>query len=507
MRDSCRNYQPLWILAGGILLFAALLIALRAQANSGTYALRTIAGDASALDRLRLEFLITGNGYQQEITIENGELSHRFVNRPMRAQEAIVMDHYPVAGQNFFEAEGAHVETEIETHLYFEDERQREYETNMIRKADRIGISLYVYQTQSNSRRVNEARVVTGLYIEPAEPVSFVWRSYTTYEGKNPLNENFEPDPSYQPDVEPFSSVMTEEGWAQFEQYESAPAALFALDGDTIYVTPAVQPYHQGMSSIYRFDGWNVETNIPHYVRDGYEFYLAYEQMEYGEMTELARFAAKETRTLHLAIVEGKICLLTAEGGALVLRVYDLSGVPLSETVLLREEEYPKLRQLTCPNAGALNSSGQSYGCTFSENMDETILNYELYTEEERAEEALNGEWLLLAVKLSGEPEVESMQQQPYQAVQYASLLDEKMVVYEKRSEKQIGGYNMTADYIHIYTKDGEPLYIGKLFTDVNEDQIGYYPFYLNLHVGHINAYYPDAPLRVLYCTGMEEVD
>lgn len=456
-----------------ILLCMAILagssIVLNAHAGAGTYRINDIEGDADYLDGIAADIVIGDSAHEQYVSLRNGKLSHEYeYTLPFPTSRATRYN----SSQNYVEHEDADVNVTTNTNLEDTSENHDFYITEMRREADKVRLSIVLEMIDDNHRGMNVkmAQVVTDVVIQDdSKPFVFnlmqekqVYRNQTTPEGEPAEDVT---------SLMPFDSNGIE---IHSDDYDDPDydKPLYAQNTDsTMYFTPNLRPFHQGESAIYRVDEWAEEYSQEPVEKDGYEYFPWYSETNLGSVTKVAAIPIDEheMRTVHLSVIDNRLCLLLIIDGTLTMRVYGMDGTLESEAPLFDLEVNPQMHVTLYTNP----SQGSTVLCYHMINA----LNDEQSGTDVTNDNKSN---ILVCVELGDTIKLRSkLLKSPF--LLRAGYIDDYWVLVESKPDEPVyntqdhPGYIPQLYMINILNDEGNTLYSGEIVTDAFEDNIQYY--------------------------------
>lgn len=456
-----------------VAILASLYIILNAHASAGTYRIDDIEGDANYLDGVAADIVVGDSAHEQFISLRSGQLSHEYEYAlPFFTNRATRYD----SNQNYVEHEDADVGVTTHTHLEYTSADQDIYITEMRREADMVRLSILLEKIFDNNRRMDviTAQVVTDVVIQDdSHPFVFnhmqekaVHKNQTTNDGE-PTEDVIS--------TMPFDSYGVDINNDDYS-YTGYVKPLYAQDADgTMYFTPDLRPFHRGESAIYRVDEWAEENSREAIEKDGFEFFPWYTEVPKGSVTKVAAIPidGHEMRTVHLSVVDNRLCLLLIIDGTLTMRVYGMDGTLQSETPLFDMDANPKIKVMLYANP----------------NQDSTMLCYHMINaikqkeneEEARADSANdNQDNILVCVELGDIVKLRSkLYRSPF--LLHAGYIKDNWVLVESMPDTPVyntpdhPGFTPKRYVINVLDDAGETLYSGEIVTDAYEDNIQYY--------------------------------
>lgn len=455
-----------------VAILAGSFIILNAHAGAGTYKINDIKGDADYLHGVAADIVVGDIAHDQYISLRSGELSHEYEYiLPISTYRAT---RYSTS-QNYVEHEDADVNVTTNTHLEDTSEEHDFYITEMRREADKVRLSIMLEMIDYNHRRtdVKMAQVVTDVVIQD-DSKSFVFNLMQEKEVyKNQTTPEGEPAEDVTSTL-PFDSNGIE---VHSDDYDDPDydKPLYAQDTyGTMYFTPSLRPFHRGESAIYRVDEWVEEFSQEPIEKDGFEYFPWYSEIKLGSVTKVAEIPidGHEMRTVHLSVIDNRLCLLFIIDGTLTIQVYGMDGTLQSEMPLFDLDVNPKMHVTLYTNPS----------------QDSTMLCYHLISamkQKENDEEAGadvtndNQDNILICVELCDTVKLRSkLVRSP---LIHAGYIEDRWVLVESIPDMPMyntperPGYTPIINIISVLDDAGNTLYSGEIVTDAYEDTIQYY--------------------------------
>lgn len=458
-----------------ILLCAAVLagsyIILNAHSGAGTYKLNDIEGDADYLDGVSADIVIGDSAHKQYLSLNSGELSHDYeyllpfpTSRTTRYR----------TDQNYIEHENADVNVSTNTNLEATSEDNDFYITEMRREVDMVRLSILIEEIDESNRGmyIKMAQVVTDVVIKD-DRKSFVFNHMQEkVVHKNQTTDYGEPADDVVSTM-PFDSNGVE---VRNSDYTGYVIPLYAQDTNgTIYFTPNLRPFHQGVSAIYRVDEWAEDNPQKPIEKNGFEYFPCYTEVPLGSVTKVTAIPidGHEMRTVHLSVIDNRLCLLLIIDGTLTIQVYGMDGTLQSETPLFDLDDNPQLNVMLYTNPS----------------NDSTMLCYQMINaliQNENNEEAnedtanVNQDDLIVCVELSDTVKLRSKLLRSPLLLRAGYIKDHWVLVESIPNVPMLytqdhPGYTPQLYMINILNDEGDTLYSGEIATDADEDNIQYY--------------------------------
>jgi len=460
-----------------VLALAGAWTGVRLSADSGTYSLRDIEGDAAYLKGVDISMRLEDAAHCQHIMIKGGVLSHSYEYvSPLRT---LTEYSYP-GSQAYVEHEDANVDVKTSTVLDGSAEDHGVWTTRMTRAADKVRVSALIERYAPGASPYSDllsAQVVTGVTVsDEGKPFVFNLQSEKNIY-KNQRSPQGEPLPDATSES-PFSYTQTEVLNPEYHVGDGYDIPLYAEAEDgTVYFTPSLRPYRGGTSAIYRVDEWGGYNYAeePSSI-DGYPCYTDINALSAGRVSEVAAFPVEglKLRTVSLDIADDKLCLLLFVDGTLTLRVYGSSGALEYETALLPPEEVSRLL-----GVNGIDTGQEITAALFSNESESSLmLCYYLRNAayDPNREQQYSGA-ALLCVKLGEQAELVSTIA-GHDAVMRGAFIGGHWVLAESEIIAGLGnnGYLPLRYFISVLDAAGVTLYRGEIITDAAEDIMLYDP-------------------------------
>lgn len=322
MKAFLKNHAALLSGALCLLTLFGVTVGLFARAGRGTYEIVNVTGDEALLASLTLPMELSDGTHAQELTLQNGALTHTFRNRRILSTEQTANSNVYVQLVPAWDSVSV-----FEEYTDAASPAQNGAAPSLKRTVDKAGLMLQInyskhyngllgYLDQADFGAVT---VLTDTYFDAA-PTEFL---YTTDGGV---------DADGNPTYYPTGQADYAEAYRLINLNRVAHAT--ELDGSLYALTPTHSACG-GDIAIYRVDDWHVPPyTVEMELLGGYSLLPIGDGRDRGKVTAVISFPAAGIDTLRLDAVDGKLCVLLVESGRLTLRVYTPQGALLNQTDL-----------------------------------------------------------------------------------------------------------------------------------------------------------------------------